>query len=153
MVKNYLVALKILLFFIVLFLLPSQSIAQCAGIDTDVKICDIENPVHESINLLGLLDGNPTAGGKWTDDSNTQELDTITGILYAQNISRGGVYQFTYTVPATPGCVSTTAKLRITIGAYAGVPAPYATPCSDRETYNLFEAFNGTVMGPHKNGT
>ncbi|KFF19102.1 gliding motility-associated C-terminal domain-containing protein [Flavobacterium hydatis] len=153
MVKNYFVTLKLLLILIALFLLPTNSIAQCAGLDTEVKICDIENPIHQSINLFGLLDGTPTAGGKWTDDSNSQALDTITGILSAQNISSGGVYEFTYTVPAASGCVNNTAKLRITIGAYAGVPAPYATPCSDRDTYNLFEAFNGTVMGPHKNGT
>ncbi|MCV9928350.1 gliding motility-associated C-terminal domain-containing protein [Flavobacterium sp. LS1R49] len=153
MAKNYFVALKLLLFSLALFLLPTKSIAQCAGIDTEVKICDIENPVNESINLLGLLDGSPTAGGKWSDDSNTQALDVKTGILYAQNITSGGIYEFTYTVPAVPGCVKNTAKLRITIGAYAGVAAPFATPCSDREAYNLFEAFNGTVMGPHKNGT
>lgn len=149
MVQNYLIPLKLFLLSIVLFLLPVKSIGQCAGTDTDFKICDISNPVNLSINLFGLLGGNPTAGGTWTGDSSSRGLNPVTGILNAQLIRSGGVYQYTYTVP---GCVNNTAKLRITIGAYAGEAAPYAIVCSDKEFFNLFTAFNGTVMGPHSNG-
>ena len=152
MVEKYTNLLRFVLFFIVFLVLPSKIHAQCAGNDGQITICDIENPVHQSISLFSLLGGSPTPGGTWTDDDNSKGLNRTTGILNGQMIRRGGVYHYTYTAPDVAGCTDKTAVVTITIGAYAGVPAPYATECSSKGTFNLFTAFNSTVMGPHSNG-
>ncbi|MDR7370871.1 gliding motility-associated C-terminal domain-containing protein [Flavobacterium aquidurense] len=153
MVKNYTNFLQFILFFIVLSFLPTKLNAQCAGDDGSLKICDIENPIHQSISLFSLLGGSPTPGGTWSDDNNSKGLDKTNGILNAQLIRSGGVYHYTYTAPDVTGCLDNKATVEITIGAYAGVPAPYATECSSKKTFNLFAAFNSTVMRPHANGT
>ena len=153
MTKNYVKFLQIPLFFVFSLILPSKIYAQCAGDDAQKVICDIYNPVYKSISLFSLLGGTPTPGGTWTDDDNSKGLNTATGELNGQLIRKGGVYHYTYTVANAAGCIDDKAVVTITIGAYAGVPAPFATVCSSKKTFNLFTAFNSTVMGPHSNGT
>jgi gliding motility-associated-like protein len=153
MVKNYTNFLHFVLFFIFLSLLPSQIYAQCAGTDGSKVICDIDNPIYDSISLFSLLGGTPTPGGTWSDDSGSKGLNITTGVLNGHLIRNGGTYQYTYTAPAVAGCTVKTSKVLITIGAFSGNPSPYATKCSDERTFNLFSAFNSTVMGPHLNGT
>ncbi len=149
MVKNYAVFLYFVLFLVVFSSLSSKVYGQCAGNDAQKVICDIQDPIYQSISLFSLLGGSPVPGGTWTDDNNARGLDRATGILNGQLIRSGGVYHFTYTAPAVAGCTNNKATVTITIGAYAGVPAPYATECSSKNTFNLFTAFNSTVMGPH----
>jgi gliding motility-associated-like protein len=151
MVKNYSNFLQFLLFFIFLSVLPSQMYAQCAGDDAQKIICDIQNSAHQNISLFSLLGGAPSPGGKWTDDNNFRGLDSITGNLNAQLIREGGVYHYTYTAPDVVGCTDNTATITLTIGAYVGVGSK-ATVCSREGTFNLFTAFDSTVMGPHENG-
>lgn len=151
MVKKNTNFLRFLLSFIVLLICTSKIQAQCAGTDAQKIICDIENPVNQSISLFSLLGGTPTPGGIWTDNNNLRGLDTSTGMLNAQLISSGGTYQYTYTV-TTPGCAVNKAIVTLIIGAYSGLGAE-ATVCSDRGAYNLFTAFNSAIMGPHSNGT
>ncbi|MCC9019114.1 gliding motility-associated C-terminal domain-containing protein [Flavobacterium lipolyticum] len=151
MVKKYTSFLQFALFFIVLLACVSKSQAQCAGTDEQHIICDIEDPVNQSISLFSLLGGTPTPGGIWTDNNNLRGLDPATGMLNAQLISSGGTYQYTYTV-TTPGCVVNKAIVTLTIGAYSGIGTE-ATICNDRGEYNLFTAFNSVIMGPHSNGT
>ena len=153
MVKNYAVFIYFVLFLVVFSSLSSKVYGQCAGNDAQKVICDIQDPIYQSISLFSLLGGSPVPGGTWTDDNNARGLDRATGILNGQLIRSGGVYHFTYTAPAVTGCTNNKATVTITIGAYAGVPAPYATECSSKNTFNLFTAFNSTVMGPHSNGT
>jgi gliding motility-associated-like protein len=153
MVKKYANFLQFVLFFIFLSVLPSQMYAQCAGIDASKVICDIELPVNTSISLFDLLGGSPTPGGTWKDDNNSRGLNTATGVLNGQLIRRGGTYKYTYTVLGVGGCTDNTSTVTLTIGAYPGVPAPFATVCSSANTFNLFTAFNSTVMGPHSNGS
>lgn len=153
MIKNYANFLQFVLFCVFLSVLPSQIHAQCAGTDGSRVICDIENLGYESISLFPLLGGSPTPGGTWSDDSGSKGLDKATGILNGHLIRSGGTFQYTYTAPAVAGCTVKTAKVYITIGAFSGNPAPYATKCTGDKTFNLFSAFNSTVMGPHLNGT
>ncbi|CAA9200109.1 hypothetical protein FLACOL7796_03034 [Flavobacterium collinsii] len=153
MVKKYANFLQFLLFFIALLVWSSKAEAQCAGTDAQKVICNIENPINQSISLFALLGGTPTPGGTWTDDNNLRGLDPVTGILNGQMIRSGGVYHYTYTVPGVAGCVDNKAVVTLTIGAYAGVPAPYATVCTLDKVFSLFSAFNSTVMRPHSNGT
>lgn len=152
MVKNYINFFKFIVFAF-LFALPVQVAAQCAGTDGQLDLCNnISDPANQTISLFSLLGGTPTPGGTWTA-TNPRGFTAATGMLNAQLISSGGTYVYTYTAPATAGCTNNKAKVTITIGAYAGVPAPYATVCSDENFFNLFTAFNGTVMAPHTNGT
>lgn len=151
MVKKNANFFRFLLSFIVLLICKSKIHAQCAGTDAQIIICDIEDPVNQSISLFSLLGGTPTPGGTWTDNNNLRGLDSATGMLNAQLISSGGTYQYTYTV-TTPGCVVDKATVTLTIGAYSGIGTE-ATICNDRGEYNLFTAFNSVIMGPHSNGT
>ena len=151
MVKNYTNFLQFVLFFIFLSVLPSKIYAQCAGNDAQKIICDIENPVNESIDLFSLLGGSPIPGGTWSDNNNLKGLDPATGFLNAQLITQGGVYRYTYTAPETAGCANNKAIVTLTIGAYAGVGSQ-ATVCSESGNFNLFTAFDSNVMGPHSNG-
>lgn len=151
MVKNYSNFLQFILFFIFLSIFPSQIYAQCAGDDAQKIICDIQNSANQNLSLFSLLGGSPAPGGKWTDDNNFRGLDSITGNLNAQLIKEGGVYHYTYTAPDVAGCIDNTATITLTIGAYVGVGSK-ATVCSLADSFNLFTAFDSTVMGPHENG-
>ncbi len=152
MAKNYISYLHFVLFFIFFTLIPSKLSAQCAGSDNvNELICDVTNPIYQSVNLFSLLGGSPVPGGTWSDNNNLRGLDPATGILNAQVIRAGGTYQYTYTAPATSGCTDNQAVVTITIGAYAGVGSQ-VTVCNDEGTFNLFTAFDSKVMGPHTNG-
>lgn len=150
MVKNYFNFLHFVLFFVFLSVFPSQIYAQCAGIDGQKVICDIENPIYQKLNLFTLLNGSPIPGGTWSS-TNLRGLEPLTGMLDAQLISSGGTYYYTYTAPVTPGCLNNKAVVTLTIGAYPGVGAQ-ATVCSESGSFNLFSAFDSKVMGPHSNG-
>lgn len=152
MIKNYTNFLQFVLFFIFLSVLPSQVQAQCAGTNGSRLICDIDNPIYNSVSLFALLGNNPTPGGTWSDDNGSKGLNKSTGFLNAHLIRSGGTYEYTYTVPAVAGCTVNNAKVWITIGAYSGNPSD-ATKCSGDQTFDLFSAFNSTIMGPHLNGT
>lgn len=151
MAKNYINFLQFVLFFIILSFLPTNLKAQCAGTNGSKIICDIADPVNQNISLFSLLGGTPIAGGTWSDNNGSRGLSTSTGILNAQLIRRGGTYNYTYTPPENSGCTDK-ATVTITIGAFSGNPAPYATKCSDEGSFNLFSAFNSTVISPHNNG-
>ncbi len=152
MAKNYINFLQFLLFFVFLTVLSPKIYSQCAGNDGSVTICNVEDISNRSVSLFSFLGGSPVPGGTWSDDDGSRGLSTTTGILNAQAIRAGGTYQYTYTAPGA-GCTVNTAKVLVTIGAFEGFPAPYATKCSDENTYNLFSAFNSTVISPHTNGT
>jgi len=152
MAKNYFSYLHFVLFFIFFTPLSSKLYAQCAGDDNvNELICDVANPIYQSVNLFSLLGGSPVPGGTWTDDNNLQGLNPSTGILNAQFILSGGEYHYTYTAPATSGCTDNKAVVTITIGAYVGVGSQ-ATVCNENQKFNLFTAFDSKVMGPHVNG-
>lgn len=152
MAKNYISYHCFVLFFIFFTLISSKLTAQCAGDDnTNELICDVSNPIYQSVNLFSLLGGSPVPGGTWTGSSK-QGLDAVNGILNAQLILGGGTYYYTYTAPATSGCTDNKAVVTITIGAYVGVGSE-ATVCNKNRTFNLFTAFDSKVMGPHVNGT
>ncbi|WP_289665887.1 gliding motility-associated C-terminal domain-containing protein [Flavobacterium panacagri] len=153
MVKNYINFLQFLFVFTFFLIFSAKINAQCAGSNAQLDLCTtIADPANQNISLFSLLGGNPVPGGTWTANTNPRGLTAATGMLNAQLLSQGGVYNYTYTAPATAGCTNNKAIVTVTIGAYAGVAAPYATVCSDENIFNLFTAFNGTVMAPHTNG-
>jgi len=151
MTKNYFNFLQIIFVFTFLFIFPTKISAQCAGTDAQLDLCTtISDPANESISLFSLLGGNPVAGGTWTA-TNSRGFNAATGMLNAQLITSGGTYKYTYTAPATAGCVNNKAVVTIIIGAFAGVGSQ-ATVCNDSNFFNLFTAFDSNSMGPHSNG-
>ncbi|MBF7090162.1 gliding motility-associated C-terminal domain-containing protein [Flavobacterium sp. ALJ2] len=152
MSKKYFVALKLLLLFLALFLLPIKNFGQCAGLDTNTSVCDIPNLASKTVDLFGLLDGNPITGGTWTDDDLSQGLDNATGILNAQLIRKSGFYRFTYTVSGVAGCTDNSATITVAIGGYPGVSGPTGAACTDASAYDLFHVFNGAFLSPQSNG-
>lgn len=139
---------------IILLLVFSSDIqAQCAGTDASQTVCDISNSSSQSIDL-NLLLGSHSTGGTWTDDDDSDGLNTTTGVLNAQLIKRSGVYHYTYTVDGIAGCTDNSATITIIIGGYSGVPAPNASICSTETSYNLFQVFYGTpILSPQIGGT
>lgn len=152
MSKKHFVKLKLLLFLLTLFLLPIKNFGQCAGLDSETSICDIPNVASQSVNLFALLDGNPTAGGTWTDDDFSQGLVSTTGILNAQLVRESGFYKFTYTVSGATGCADNSATITVAIGGYAGISGPTGAACTDATAYDLFHVFNGAFLSPQSNG-
>ena len=145
-IKNNFVKLSFLCFF--LFSLNSYS--QCAGEDASITICDIQNPVNQSIDLFALLGGTPAAGGTWIDNSRPLEEAIFNGILNAQTIKNSGIYTFSY-VQDPSECSDNVATITVKIGPYTGVPSNVSI-CDDNESFNLFQAFDGTQLAPLQNG-
>jgi gliding motility-associated-like protein len=147
MVKNYFNFLHILLFFL---LLPLNSIAQCAGEDSDImNVCDIPNISSQTISLFSALKGTPVAGGVWIDDDRSGGLDTETGILNAHQIFESKIYHYTYRVE---GCADNSATVTVIIGGYSGVTSPNVSVCTSIVNFNLFQAFDGVFLSPQTNG-
>lgn len=134
-----------------LLFLSSNSYSQCAGADSSLTICDIQNPVHKNINLFSLLGGTPTAGGVWVDNSKPLEESIFDGMLDAQTLRESGIYTFTY-VQDPSVCTDNEATVTVKIGPYTGVPSPSISICNDVESFNLFAAFDGTKLAPLQNG-
>jgi gliding motility-associated-like protein len=152
MAKKYTNFLQIILFFVFLSCIPTTTFAQCAGEDGAVTICNIPDPVNQSVDLYSYLTGTPITAGEWTDDDNSGGLDATTGILNAQLIRRSGIFHYTYTVEGLGLCPDNKATVTVTIGGYSGVTSPNVSVCSAVETFSLFSAFNGVSLGPHSNG-
>lgn len=152
MTEKYTNFLRIILFFVFFSCLPTTTYAQCAGEDGQVTICNVSDPVNQTVDLFSYLTGFPVTGGEWTDDNSSGGLDAATGILNAQLIRRSGTYSYTYTVEGFGLCPDNKATVIVTIGGYSGVASPNVSVCSAVETFNLFSAFNGVYLGPHSNG-
>lgn len=140
-------------FFLLLFFIPIKSIGQCAGNDSDFEVCNIPDSSSQAIALYPLLGVTATPGGTWTDDYLSGGLDTATGILNAQIISKSGTYKYTYTVSGVSGCADTSATVTVVIGGYSGVTSPNASACSDDHSFSLFQVFNGSYLSPQSNGS
>jgi gliding motility-associated-like protein len=97
------------------------------------------------------LGGTPSTGGVWVDNSKPLEESVFDGILNAQLIRSSGVYTYTY-VQDPSVCTDNEATITIIIGPYTGVPSPNVSTCDDIESFNLFQAFDGTKLPPLING-
>lgn len=137
--------------FLFLFFLSTNSYSQCAGQDNSVTICNIQDPANSSINLFSLLGGSPATGGTWIDNSKPLEESTFNGFVNVQTLRNSGIYTYTY-VQDPSSCTINTATVTLKIGPYAGIPSPNVTACDDDELFNLFQAFDGTQLGPQQNG-
>lgn len=109
---------RVILFYFFLFNF-SSAIAQCAGTDSEITICNKEaDPSLQTLNLFDVLIGE-TPGGTWIALSNfdSDALEESTGILNLWEINRFGPHAFTYMNPA---CDTSTATVIINLGGYPG---------------------------------
>lgn len=140
-------------FLITSFFFSNAAQAQCAGNDSGKVICDITVVADQTVDLFSLLGGSPTPGGFWVDDLGSGGLDPVIGMLNVLAISQSGVYTYTYTVPAVPGCADNTATVTLVLGGYTGIPGK-GSECGDSSSYNLFKLIDteGSTVFPHTNG-
>ncbi len=140
------------LMIVMALLLPVGLTAQCAGGDATIEICDYPNPANQAINLFDALQGSPTPGGVWSGGLQGGAINPNSGILNAWNLHVSGTFQFTYTVPAAPGCADNTAVVSVVLGPWAGLPGPNGSACNDDDHVNLFQFFVGGPPSPMQNG-
>ncbi len=152
MIEKYTSSLHLILFFVFLSFFPIKTFAQCAGDDGQVTICNVPDPVNQTVNLFTYLTGLPLTGGEWTDDNSSGGLNPITGILNVHLIRRSGTFSYTYTVEGFGLCPDNSATVRVTIGGYSGITSPNVSVCSAVESFSLFSAFDGEYLAPHSNG-
>lgn len=145
--KNYFVKLS---FFFLLFL-SIDSYSQCAGESAEILICNVENPVNKNIDLFALLGGSPASEGTWVDNSMPVGNNSFNGFVNAQALKNSGIYTYTY-VQNLSGCTNNQATVTLKIGPYSGIPSPNVSVCDDEESFNLFQAFDGTKLQPQQNG-
>ncbi|NJM79241.1 MAG: hypothetical protein HC854_05725 [Flavobacterium sp.] len=140
-----------------LFVLMTETYAQCAGTNNTITICTKEsynqgigNP-NGVVNLFTLLGVGAVPGGTWTNLNSTAGFNTSTGILNTWQINQNGVYNYSYTVTGVPGCTNNTATITLTLGSYPGVDNPSAVACDNNSMVPLF-SFLGSNPNPHFNG-
>lgn len=116
----------------------SVSEAPSAGIDGTANVCEIET----AVDLSGLLNGTPDAGGAWDDDDATGAL---TGSFFNASSVGLGTYHFTYVVTGAAPCVNDSATVTIVVAnaPNAGVGTTL-TACIDGTPIDLFANLTGS---------
>lgn len=116
-----------------------------AGDDNTLTICGAET----AFSLFDALDGDPDAGGTWTDGSGTGAL-LSGGLLNASLLPVGGQSAFVYTIE-DPGCGNVHATVFITTVDFPdpGTAEPMVI-CATDAPIALFSRLGGT---PESGGT
>ncbi len=104
------------------------------GTNGSIEICDVDSP----FDLFNALGGTPDTGGSWTP-----ALASGTGV-FNPAVDSGGTY--TYTVPGTSPCPDESAEVQVNliIQPDAGSDGSLELCSNDTNTYNLFNALEGT---------
>lgn len=150
--------MKLIMLTISFFVFMTKSIAQCAGSDNSIIICNKEsynqgigNP-NGVVNLFTLLGVGAVSGGTWSNLNGAGGFNASTGILNLYQTLQGGVYNFQYTVNGIPGCTNNTATIEITLNGYAGVGTG-GNLCTNDSPVNLKNYFDLTnYPSPDSNG-
>ena len=117
------------------------------GTNNSITSCTDNNA---TINLFTSLGGMPETGGSWTDvDASGVDLTDPTSVDFSNTAT--GMYDFTYTIPATGGCPEVSATVTIDLGnpVNAGMDNSITLCNLDATTIDLFDNLNGT---PEANG-
>ena len=123
-------------------LFSMKTIAQCAGLDHSITICEKENfdqglgNGFGVVSMFDLLEGTPNPGGVWSDNNGSGGLDINTGILNTFLINQGGVFTYTYT--ADPACDTSMATITVVLSGFPGITNTGAVACDNEQTVNLF---------------
>ena len=139
MIKNTTLLRKTTLLFFLLFSFgfSSKTFSQCAGEDNTIDLCD--KSTQQFVDLFAALGGNPQTGGNWTDNDNSNGLNTTTGVLNTWVISSGGVFTYTYT---NSSC-GESATVTLNLAGYPGGDNMNAVACDDNTNVNLFQFTGG----------
>ncbi|CAZ96636.1 gliding motility-associated C-terminal domain-containing protein [Zobellia galactanivorans] len=141
-----------------LILCSVNAMAQCAGIDDSITICEKDaDDANKTFNLFTVLGGTPDPGGTWStnDPANFYALDRNTGIVNLWEVKNSGSHEFTYTNIC--GGAEESAVVTVMLGGYPGEDNidGSADACGDDPAVNLhgfigdetegkFQDFNGT---------
>ncbi len=128
--------------------LSNNLVAQCAGTDNTVTVCNKDlDPTTRTFDLFANLGGTPTAGGTWlaVSGADTSALDEATGIVDLWVINRFGEHEFTY----TNGACGESATVTIELGGYPGEDNidGGANACNNENDVNLY-----SFIGSNQNG-
>lgn len=106
-----------------------------AGADGVIALCSSST----AIDLSGVLNGTPDAGGNWTNASGSSILS-----VFDPAFSNGGV--FTYTTTGNANCPQDQATATVSVYAapQAGIDGSLAA-CSSSPTISLFDGLDGTL--------
>ncbi|WP_375334177.1 hypothetical protein [Flagellimonas sp. C4] len=115
-----------------------------AGTDAPIAICTGNGASTDLFAALGGAD----AGGTWNDDdASGADLSDPTDVDFSA--IGPGIYDFTYTIPATGGCPADAATVTVTITdqPLAGTDAPIAICTGNGASTDLFAALGGADAG------
>lgn len=131
---------------LILFVGVENVLAQCAGADATITVCDKDtDAANRSFALFTQLTGTPTTGGTWatSNPANFAALNRTTGVVDLWRINNFGVHLFTYTNSAC----SQSATITLNLGGYAGEDNidGSANACSDNSAVNL-DGFLGSEI-------
>jgi len=126
----------------------SQSIAQCAGADNTVTVCNKEQDVaNRTFDLFANLGGSPTAGGTWVAlaSANSTALDETTGELDLWQVYTSGLHEFQYN---NPNC-GESAIVTIELGGYPGQDNVDggANACNNENDVNMYSFLGSNQAG------
>ncbi|GAB5553093.1 MAG: hypothetical protein Sapg2KO_26840 [Saprospiraceae bacterium] len=94
--------------------LETTAIFGCAGVNTDAAFCTFCAEADLEIDFLDVLNGNPRAGGTWTDlDNSNLDLSDPTVVDIAG--LNTGTYRFQYNISAGAGCPADESVLTLNI--------------------------------------
>lgn len=108
-----------------------------AGADGSIPACVGD----ATIQLAAGLGGNPNAGGTWSDDDGTGQLNG--GELDAVGLLPGS-YHFTYTVAGAGPCADAEATVTVVIAEDLDAGEDGATSICENELVELFSLLGGT---------
>ncbi len=123
-------------------------VAQCAGTDNTVTVCNKDLDVAtRTFDLFANLGGTPTAGGTWmaVSGADSAALDDVTGIVDLWAINRFGAHEFQYTNTAC----GESAIVTIELGGYPGEDNINggANACNNENDVNLYSFLGSNVGG------
>ncbi len=128
--------------------LSNNLVAQCAGTDNTVTVCNKDQDVAtRTFDLFASLGGAPTAGGTWTavSPANIVALDAAAGSVDLWRINRFGEHRFQYTNTVC----GESAIVTIMLGGYPGEDNidGGANACNDENDVNLYSFLGSNIGG------
>lgn len=148
----------------------------CAGTNTSLDICTFCSDIDMELDFMAVLNGNPRAGGTWTDLDNTA-IDLSDPNRVDVGGLNTGTFRFRYHTAAGGGCPDDSAILTLnvtgtnTISCVTGIDASLSANCTYEVTveevllgtavcsdelsvlaFDFETGFNGTVLGEEQVG-
>jgi gliding motility-associated-like protein len=114
-----------------------------SGTPTTVSVCGQQGI---GIDLITLLEGNPSSGGAWSFTSSNQfDISRPTEVDF--NSIEPGDYQLVYSVPGDGSCIGASTSMALTVDPplSAGESGSVVSVCNDGEIINLSDLFSDSI--------